>query len=46
MEPHKRAKYLKSLDPDEIEEVLMDEKSDEELDERDKVMEPHVQYSS
>jgi hypothetical protein len=25
MEPHKRAKYSKSLNPDEIEEVLMDE---------------------
>jgi len=42
MEPHRRAKYSKSLDPDEIEEVLMDE----ELEERDKVMEPRVQYSS
>jgi hypothetical protein len=28
MEPHKRAKYSKSLDPDKIEEVLMDEESD------------------
>jgi hypothetical protein len=31
MESHKRAKYSKSLDPDEIEEVLMDDESDEEL---------------
>ena len=42
MEPHKQAKYSKSLHPDEIEEVLMDE----ELEERDKVMEPRVQYFS
>ena len=46
MEPHKRAKYSKSLDPDEIEEVLMDEDSDEELEDRDEVMEPRVQSSS
>jgi hypothetical protein len=44
MEPHKRAKYSKSLDPDEIEEVLMDEESDEELEEE--VVEPRVQSSS
>jgi hypothetical protein len=42
MKPHKTAKYSKSLDPDEIEEVLMDE----ELEDRDKVVEPRVQYSS
>jgi hypothetical protein len=29
MESHKRAKYSKSLDPDEKEGVLMDEESDE-----------------
>ena len=46
MEPHKRAKYSKSLDPYEIEEVLMDEDSDEELEDRDEVMEPRVQPSS
>jgi len=46
MEPHKQAKYSKSLDPDEIEEVLMDEESDEELEDRDKVVEPRVQSSS
>ena len=46
MEPHKRAKYSKSLDPEEIEEVLMDEDSDEELEDRDEVMEPRVQSSS
>jgi hypothetical protein len=34
LEPHKRAKYPKSLDPNEIEEVLMDEDSDGELEER------------
>jgi len=42
MEPHKRAKYSKSLNPEEIEEVLMDE----ELEDRDKVVEPRVQSSS
>jgi hypothetical protein len=31
MEPHKRAKYSKSLDPDEIEEVLMDEELEDRL---------------
>jgi len=46
MEPHKQAKYSKSLDPYEIEEVLLDEESDKELEDKDKVMEPRVQYSS
>jgi len=46
MEPHKRVKYSKSLDPDEIEEVLMDEESDEELEDRDRVVELRVQSSS
>jgi len=45
MEPQKRAKYSKSLYPDEIEEVLMDEESDEELEDRDKVVEPRVKSS-
>ena len=44
MEPQKRAKHSKSLDPDEIEEVLMDEESDEELE--NEVMEPRVESSS
>ena len=44
MEPQKRAKHSKSLDPDEIEEVLMDAESDEELE--DEGMEPRVQSSS
>jgi hypothetical protein len=35
--------YSKSLDPDEIEEVLMDEESDEELEDGDEVVEPCVQ---
>jgi len=43
MEPQKRAKHSKTLDPDEIERVQMDEESDEELE--DEVMEPHVQSS-
>ena len=42
MEAHKRGKCSKSLDPDEIEEVLMDE----ELEDRDEVVEPCVQSSS
>ena len=46
MEPHKRAKYSKSLDPDEIEEVLMNEESDKELENRDEVVEPSVHSSS
>jgi hypothetical protein len=46
MECHKRAKYSKSLDPEEIEEVLMDEDSDEELEDRDEVVERRVQPSS
>jgi len=45
MKPHKRAKYSKSLDPDEIEEVLMKEDSDEELEDRDEVMEARVHSS-
>ena len=46
MEPYKRAKYPKLLDPDEIEEVLMDEESDEELEDRDEVLEPRWKSSS
>jgi len=46
MEPNKRSKYSKSLDPDEIEEVLLDEDSDEELKDRDEVVESRVQSSS
>ena len=42
METHKGAKCSKSLDPDEIEEVLMDE----ELEDTDEVVEPRVQSSS
>ena len=42
MEPHKQAKYSKSLDPDETEEVLMDE----ELEDRDEVVESNVHSSS
>ena len=38
MEPHKRAKYSKPRDPEEIEEVLMDE----ELEDRDEVVKSSV----
>jgi hypothetical protein len=34
MEPHKEAKYSKSLDPEETEKVLMDDESDVELEDR------------
>jgi hypothetical protein len=33
MEPYKRAKYSKSLDPDEMEEVLMYKDSNDKLEE-------------
>ena len=46
METQKRAKCSKPLDPDEIEEVLIDEESDEELEDTDEVLEPRVQSSS
>jgi hypothetical protein len=46
MEPQKRARYSKPLEPEEIEEVLMNEESDEELEETDELMESHVQSSS
>jgi hypothetical protein len=46
MKPHKLAKYSKSLNPDKVEDILMDEESDEELEDRDEVVEPHVQSSS
>jgi hypothetical protein len=39
IEPQKRARYSKALEPDEIEEVLMDEESDEELEETDELIE-------
>jgi hypothetical protein len=42
LEPYKRAKYSKSLDPDEMEEVLVYKDSNEELEERGKVMEACV----
>jgi hypothetical protein len=46
MEPHKRAKYSKPRDPEEIEEVLMYEESDEELEDRDEAVESSVHSSS
>jgi hypothetical protein len=38
MEPQKRRKYSKLLEPNEIEDVLMDEDSYEELEEKDERM--------
>jgi hypothetical protein len=46
VEPQKRAKYSKPLEPDEVQEVMMDAESDEELEETDEMMEPRVQSSS
>jgi hypothetical protein len=46
MEPQMRARYSKPLEPEEIEEVLMDEESDEELEQTDELMESRVQSSS
>jgi hypothetical protein len=46
MEPQKRARYSKPLELEEIEEILMDEESDEELEETDELMESRVQSSS
>ena len=46
MKPHKQAKNSESLDPDKIEELLMDEQSDEELEDRDEVVDLRVQSSS
>jgi hypothetical protein len=46
MESHKQIMYSKSLDPDEIEGVPIDEESDEELEDGDEVVEPRVQSSS
>jgi hypothetical protein len=46
IKPQTRDKYSKSLEPDEIEEILMGEESDEKLEETDKVMEPRVRSSS
>jgi hypothetical protein len=46
MEPHKGAKYSKSLDPEEILEVLMEKESDEEFEDGDEVVERGVQSSS
>ena len=46
MEPQKWTIYSKSLEHDKIEEVLMDEESDNEVEEIDEVMEPRMQFSS
>jgi hypothetical protein len=43
MELQKQARYSKPLQPDETEEVLMDEESDDELEGTYKLMEPHPQ---
>ena len=42
MEPQKRGKYSKLLEPEETEEILMDKDFDEELEETDE----HTQSSS
>jgi hypothetical protein len=45
IEPHKQARYSKPLQPDEMEEVLMDEESDEESDEAGELTKSRVQSS-
>ncbi|XP_023704971.1 piggyBac transposable element-derived protein 4-like [Cryptotermes secundus] len=46
MEPQKRARYSKLLDAEELEEILMEEESDEELEELKELSEPHENMSS
>jgi hypothetical protein len=43
MEPQKRAQYSKLIDTEEMEEILMEEESDEEL-ELNEFIEPHGNY--
>jgi hypothetical protein len=43
LESQKQAEYSKALKLDEREEILMDKESDVELEEINKLMEPHVQ---
>jgi hypothetical protein len=38
--------YTKPLEPDEMEEILMDKESDVELEEQNKLIQPHTQYYS
>jgi hypothetical protein len=38
MEYQKRPRWTRTLEPDEVEQVLMDDESDEELEEADKLM--------
>jgi hypothetical protein len=40
MEPQKRARYSKFLDAEELEEIPMEEESDEELEELSEFIEP------
>jgi hypothetical protein len=40
MEPQKRARYSKFLDAEELEEIMMEEESDEALEELDEFIEP------
>jgi hypothetical protein len=40
MEPQKHARYSKFLDAEELEEIMMEEKSDEELEELNEFIEP------
>jgi hypothetical protein len=46
MEPQKRARYSKLLDAEELEEILMEEESDEELEDVYEFNEPRANMSS
>jgi hypothetical protein len=46
MEPEKSARYSKCLDAEEIEEIVMEEGSAEELEELNEFTEPHENISS
>jgi hypothetical protein len=46
MEPKKRNKYSERLEPDEIEEIMMEEESDEELEDINNSIDPHDNVSS
>jgi hypothetical protein len=46
MEHKKRARYSEPLDAEELKEILMEEESDEELEELNEFIEPHKNMSS
>jgi hypothetical protein len=46
MEPQKRARYSKFLDAEELAEIMMEEESDEELEELNEFIQPTENISS